>query len=194
MGRNNFASVYAAALATLLMLPGCSIDVKKEPGGEDKQVDIHTLLGGVHVSQQADASEIGLEVYPGARVKEKGSGSDDKSANVNISGFGYGFKVVAVEYESDDAPGKILSFYKGQLKKYGEVLECHTSQGNWSINLGKKGANNSNELSCQGTGGDETELKAGKQDNQHIVAVEPEGKGSSFALVYVRMHARDSEI
>jgi hypothetical protein len=33
------------------------------------------------------------------------------------------------------------------------------------------------------------ELKVGTEDNQHIVAVKPDGKGSRFALVYVRTHA-----
>ena len=183
--------VAAASLAALLLLPGCSVNVKKEANGQDKQVDINTLVGGVHVSKQADVSDIGLAVYPGARLREKDSDGSDKSANVNISGFGYGLKVVAVEYESDDAPAKILSFYRDQLKKYGNVLECHTSRGNWNVNMGKKG---SNELTCEGSGGNNIELKVGKQDDQHIVAVEPQGKGASFSLVYVRTHGKDADI
>jgi hypothetical protein len=114
---------------------------------------------------------------------------------VNISGFGYGLRVVAVQYESDDAPAKILSFYKDQLKKYGNVLECHTSKGNWNVNMGPQGSKNgSNELTCQGSGGDDIELKVGKQDDQHIVAVRSDGRGSSFSLVYVRTHGKDTEI
>ena len=35
--------------------------------------------------------------------------------------------MVALEYESDDAPAKLVAYYKDQLKKYGKVLECHTS-------------------------------------------------------------------
>jgi hypothetical protein len=180
----------AGAVAGLGLLGGCSVNVKKEGNGQDKQVDINTFAGGIHVSKQADVADVGLMVYPGARVKEKDSGSD-KSANVNISGFGYGLKVVAVEYESDDAPGKVLSFYRDQLKKYGNVLECHTSRGNWNINAGHK---NSDVLTCEGSGGSDIELKVGKQSDQHIVAVEPEGKGSSFSLVYVRTHGKDADI
>jgi len=173
------------------VLPACSVNVKKEANGEDKQVDINTLAGGIHVSKQADVSDIGLAVYPGARLMERDSGGSDKSANVNISGFGYGLKVVALEYQSDDAPAKILSFYKDQLKKYGSVLECHTSRGNWNVNMGK---NDSRELTCEGSGGNDIELKAGKKDDQHIVAVKSEGKGSSFSLVYVRTHGKDADI
>src|SRR5271166_5648477 len=134
---------------------------------------IKTLLGGVHVSKQADVSDTGLTVYPGSRLKQKDSDGSDKSANVNISGFGFGIKVVALEYESDDTPAKVLSFYKDQLKKYGNVLECHTSKGNWNINTVGPSKDGSNELTCDGSGGDNIELKAGRKDDQHIVAVKP---------------------
>jgi hypothetical protein len=195
MRKNRFSAHVPAAsgLAALLILSACSVNVKKEANGQDKQVDITTPMGGVHVSKQADLSDIGLAVYPGAHLKqEKESDHSDKSANVNISGFGYGIKVVALEYESDDAPAKVLSFYKDQLKKYGNVLECHTSKGNWNVNMGK---HDSNELRCEGSGnGTNTELKSGRKDDQHIVEVEPEGKGSSFSLVYVRLHGKDADI
>jgi hypothetical protein len=196
MRKNKLSALTIAGVCwASAFLPACSVNVKKEANGRDKQVDVNTPFGGVHVGKQADVSDVGLPIYPGSRLKEEDSDGSDKSANVNISGFGYGLKVVAVEYQSDEAPAKILSFYKDQLKKYGSVLECHTSRGNWSINMGAHGSKNrSTELTCEGGGGSETELKVGRQDDQHIVAVEPEGKGSSFALVYVRTHGKDAEI
>lgn len=184
-------SIAAALAAALLMASSCSINVRKEPNGEDKQVDINTLAGSIHVSKQADVSDIGLTVYPGARLKEKPSG-DDKSANVNISGFGYGIKVIALEYESTDAPGKVISFYKDQMKKYGSVLECHTSSLTVAERTHTK--NESNQLSCEGESGSDIELKVGLKDDQHIVAVEPDGGGSSFSLVYVRTHGKGADI
>ncbi len=180
-----------AAMVTVLFSSACSVNVQKEANGQDKQVDIKTLLGGVHVSKQADAADIGLPIYPGAHLKESDSNGEDKSANVNISGFGYRLKVVAMEYKTDDAPAKVLSFYRDQLKRYGSVLECHTSKGNWNLNMGKQG---SNQLTCDGSGGSEIELKVGRGDDQHIVAVEPEGRGSNFSLVYVRTHGKDADI
>jgi hypothetical protein len=200
MRTNKFSAFAVAAavvsLSAALLLPACSVNVKKEANGQDKQVDINTLVGGIHVSKQADVSDVGLTVYPGARVKEKDSDGSDKSANVNISGFGFGIKVVAVEYESDDTPAKVLSFYKDQLKKYGNVLECHTSahvvvNPNFGSHYSK---NDSNEVTCEGDSGRNIELKVGKKDDQHIVAVEPEGQGASFSLVYVRTHSKDSDI
>lgn len=184
----------AGSFAFLLILPGCSVNVKKEPNGQDKQVDINTFIGGIHVSKEADASDVGLAVYPGAQLKQKDSDGGDNGANVNISGFGLGIKVVALEYQTDDAPAKVLSFYKDQLKKYGNVLECRTS-GHFNVNMGSHGSNDgTNQLSCDGTHGDNVELKVGTKNDQHIVAVEPAGKGSSFSLVYVRTHGKDSDI
>jgi hypothetical protein len=196
MSKNNFtAFAVVAASFGVLLLPACSVNVKKEANGQDKQVDINTLVGGVHVSKQADISDVGLTVYPGARLKEKDSNGSNKSANVNISGFGYGLKVVALEYESDDAPAKVLSFYKDQLKKYGNVLECHTSDLNLDMKMGSHSSgSDSSELTCEGDHGSNIELKVGRKDDQHIVAVESQGKGSSFSLVYVRTHGKDADI
>jgi hypothetical protein len=186
-------SLMAAALAVML-LSGCSVNVQKESNGQDKQVDIKTPMGGIHVSKDADAADTGLSVYPGARLKPEDSGHNDKSANVSISGFGYGLRVVALEYESDDAPEKIVAFYKDQLKRYGYVLECHTS-GRFNMNMKYSDkSSDSHALTCDINSGKNVELKAGTDENQHIVAVESEGKGSSFSLVYVRTHGKEADI
>jgi hypothetical protein len=52
----------------------------------------------------------------------------------------------------------------------------------------------SHQLRCEAGRGNNTELKVGTKENQHIVAVEPDGKGSSFSLVYVRTHGKDADI
>jgi hypothetical protein len=195
MIRNDLRFRLALMSASLLALAlsACSINVQKEPNGQDKKVDIRTPLGGIHVSNQAAASDIGLPVYPGARLKPNRTDNDNKSANVNISGFGYSLRVVALQYESEAAPSKIVSFYDDQLEKFGDVLVCHTSH--LDVNADVKGWDkDSHELTCEGSAGVNIELKVGTKENQHIVAVEPEGKGSTFSLVYVRTHGKDEEI
>jgi hypothetical protein len=192
------ASAYTLVLALsagLWLLPACSVNVKKKADGQEKQVDIKTLVGGIHVSKQVDAADTGLAVYPGARLKQEGSDGDEKSANVNISGFGFGIKVVALEYESDATPENLVAFYRDQLKKYGNVLECHTAS-HLDVDMKKsdKSKSDSHELTCDTTRGSNIELKVGTRENQHIVAVEPEGKGSRFSLVYVRTHGKDADI
>jgi hypothetical protein len=198
MGKNKFPAmlIIGLSVASLILASGCKVNVRKEQNGEDKQVDINTLVGGIHVSKQANVADVGLAIYPGARVKEKSSDGSDKSANVNISGFGFALKVIAIEYESDDAPAKVLAFYKDQLKRYGSVLECHSSS-HFTLNTNMDShdsKNSSNELTCDGSHGSNVELKVGRKDDQHIVAVEPQGNGSSFSLVYVRTHGKDADI
>lgn len=192
--RSHFANAVVLGLAVVAaLLTACSINVKKEQNGQDKQVDISTPVGGIHVSKGADVADVGLAVYPGARLKQNDSDGNDKSANVNISSFGFGLKVVALEYRSDDSPEELVAYYKDQLQRYGKVLECHTSH--FDVNPDVKGSDHeSHELTCDGSRGNNIELKAGTKENQHIVAVEPDGRGSSFSLVYVRTHGKEADI
>jgi len=189
----------AAILAALALLPACSVNVKDHGDNGDSKVDISTPVGAIHVDQNADARDTGLSVYPGARLKPKSSDGDKKSANVNMSAFGFGLKVVALEYESDDPPAKIIAFYQGQLKRYGNVLQCHN--GGFKIDDdvpvvgGKKGYVVGGKLKCDSdNSGNKVELKAGTDDNQHIVTVDPEGKGSDFAIVWLRFRGKEGEI
>jgi hypothetical protein len=191
---NSARFMFPLALAALLVLPACSINVKKSDNGEDKKVDINTPLGGIHVNNDADVRDTGLPVYPGARPKLKEREGDEKSANVDISSFGYSLKVVAVEYESDDPPSKIVAFYQDALKKaYGNVLQCRSEGHDYHYNPGD--SHQAKELKCEGDGnGKNIELKVGTEDNQHIVSIQPETKGSSFALVYVRTKGKEGSI
>jgi hypothetical protein len=195
--RNRFQlSMIFLLTAAFFLLAGCSVNVKKNNDGEDKNVDIDTPFGGIHVKNGADVRDTGLPVYPGSQPKKKSDSDDDeKSANVDISTSAFGLKVVAIEYETSDTTGKVISFYKDQLKKYGKVLECHTSDKNYTYE------GDSEELKCEGKNDGKTiELKSGTKSNQHIVAINPrdndkdKGKGSDFALVYVRMRGKEGTI
>jgi len=189
------ARVQRAALFILgaaFMLSACNVNVKKNEQGEDKNVDIKTPFGEIHVDKGADVKDTGLPVYAGARVKQEDDNKgDEKNANVNISAAGFGIRVVAVEYESDDAPARLISYYKDQLKKYGNVLECHTSGHNYGYNSNDS---HSDELKCEGNSGNNIELKAGTKNNQHIVSIKPRDKGADFALVYVRLRGKEDTI
>jgi len=187
---NRKTSAAAFVVAAVLLLAGCNVNVKKNEGGEHKKVDIETPFGGIHVSKDADVRDTGLDVYPGAHKKADSHDGEEKSANVNISTGAFGLKVVAIEFQSDDPPDKLISFYKDQLKKYGNVIECHTSKhahGNVNVNAHDHKNDGNKPVSCDSdSSGKVIELKVGTEDNQHLVSIEPEGKGSSFALVYVK--------
>ena len=183
----------AAILIIAFFLSACSVNVKKDNGGDDKNVDIKTPFTDIHVEKNADARDTGLPIYPGARLKPK-SGNDDSSANVNLSAFGFGLKVVVLKYESDDPAGKVQKYYEGQLKKYGSVLQCHTShRGDYDARA--MNHDSSGQLKCTGdNSGNIVELKSGTEGNHHVVAIEPQDKGTEFTLVYVHTHGKDDTI
>lgn len=196
--RNLFQlSVVFMLTAAFVLLAGCSINVKKnDDNNQDKNVDIDTPFGGIHVSKGADVHDTGLPVYPGAQLKKKGDSDDDeKSANVDISTSAFGLKVVALQYQTDAVPDKVITYYKDKLKQFGNVLECHTNAKHYSYDAHSDAdKERSDELKCEGSDGKTIELKAGTKSNQHIVAINPDGKGSNFALVYVRMRGKEGTI
>jgi hypothetical protein len=185
--------VPVALAAALVVLPACSVNVKDKGKTGEGRVDINTPMGEIHVNEQPDVHDTGLSLYAGAKPAPKDNGEDKKSANVNLSGFGFSLRVVASEFVSDDSPDKILSYYNKELQRFGKPIECH---GKWTggdvdTDMHTRGDKNSSKpVSCRkDEGGDSVELKVGTVDNQHIVAVKPEGKGTHFALVYVRTHS-----
>ena len=103
-------------------------------------------------------------------------------------------KVVALEYESDDPPSKVLAFYRQQMKKFGNVVECHTQKHGGDL-VAREGDHGSRPVSCEGeNSGNVIELKSGTEDNEHLVSVEPQGKGSDFAVVYIRTRGKQADI
>jgi len=190
LSRNFVTRLAAALLAALIVLPGCSINVKDKDKNGEQRVDIKTPMGDIHVNEQPDIRETGLSLYAGARPAEKDSGEDKKSANVNISGPGFALKVVAAEFHSDDSPDKLIAYYNKELQRYGKPIEC---RGRWTggdVNAELHKKEGSKAVSCRDNGtGESVELKVGTEENQHIVAVKPDGKGTRFALVYVRTRA-----
>jgi len=181
--------IVVMALMAWLALSGCSVSVNDHDKSGNSKVDIDSPFGGIHLNEEADAKDTGLAVYPGARPKPNDGEGESKSANVNISSGLFGVKVVAIEYESDDAPAKVLAFYREQLKKYGAVVECRSTHSA-DLNV-KSGESGHRPVSCDdANGGSTVELKTGTEDNQHLVSVQPQGKGSDFALVYIRTRGK----
>jgi len=185
----------ALALSATLTLPVLAQDSK------DKNLDIQSSVGDLHVGSDADARKAGLPLYPGARIKTGTSDGDTNQANLSLFTEAFGFKLVISNYESDDAPAKIIDFYRDKLKKYGKVLECHTQKHGGNVEVHDDDDKDSKdkkskELKCDENSGPVTELKVGTEDNQHAVAIEPRdgGKGSTFAVVYVHARGKQGDI
>ena len=177
-----------------LLAAGCSLRVDKEKSGKSDKVEIDTPMGGLKVRTNIEPKDVGLAVYPNARVMEKRHKDEDESANVNISTPFFGLKVVAMKYESDDPPEKIIDFYKKDMSRYGKVLECR-GEGHKGHHANKDHDDFNLKLECdeEDPSSKDIELKAGQGSSQHIVGVSPKGKGTEFGLVYIQMRGSEKE-
>jgi hypothetical protein len=109
------------ALSLAVALGVAAPVLSQDSGSKDKNLDVRSSVGDLHVGKDADAKKVGLPLYPGARLKS--NGEDQSQANLSIATESFGMKLVVANYVSDDAPGKLLDFYRDKLKKYGKVLE-----------------------------------------------------------------------
>jgi hypothetical protein len=197
--RNRFgkATGLLAGLALLAVISGCRVHVDKGANGEDKNVQVDTPFGGVHVNtNQTTAADLGLPVYPGAETVS----NDDKhkSADVHL-GFGeWELRVRAVSYATPDSQDKVLAFYKKACGRYGDVITCQgnnpvgtpvtTSEGLTCAD--DKGDNVKIDRGDYGSSKNGLELKAGSKRHQHIVGFEePKDGKTRFALVALDLPA-----
>jgi hypothetical protein len=194
MKRNPIA--HAAGLLACLALAagvaGCRIHVDKDANGQEKNVQVDTPFGGVHVNtDQTTAADLGLPAYPGAQlVKDK---DDHQSADVHM-GFGeWELRVRAVSYETPDNKDQVVAFYKKALGRYGDVITCENNAPVGTPTQTAEGltcADDSHhhhvdvEAGSYNTSNDGLQLKAGSERHQHIMGFDsPENGQTRFELV-----------
>jgi hypothetical protein len=188
MFRHSMLALFAAGVLTFSV-------AAQQSDSQDKPFDVRSSVGDMHVGKDASAEKQGLPLYPGAHAKQE---KDNDPVNFGILTEAFGMKLMVAKYESDDAPAKIVDYYRGKLKKFGKVIECHSQKhgGDVDVNDDDKDSKAGKELKCEQSSGPVTELKVGTEDNQHVVAIEPSdtGKGSTFALVYLYTHGKRGDI
>ena len=186
---------YALALTLVLAaIPLVAQDPDKQNSDKNNNAfDARTSVGDVHVGKDADAKTAGLPLYPRARPKRE---KDNDPLNFGIATESFGLKIVVAKYESDDDPAKIIGFYRDKLRKYGKVLECHAQEHGGVDVHDSQNSDSGKQLKCDDNAGPVTELKAGSEDDQHVVAIEPRdnAKGSTFTLVYIYKHGKKGEL
>ena len=172
-----------AVLLTLLPLSACRVDVRKDDGGRNADVDIRTPVGRLSVHSNQDDPATALPVYPGARPLTS-RGDNPKNADVDISTSLFGVKVLAAKFATADAPDKVLGYYRHELQSYGEVTECRG-------NVDFKGRRGEKRPVCrERPSSSDVQLATGTEDHQRVVVVKPRGDGSEFSLVYVETRGR----
>jgi len=175
-----------AAMIAATGLSGCRIESDKRNGGDN--VKIATPFGGMDIktNDAAVIEGLGLPVYPGAVLVKK-KDKNDGAADINLSFGSFQFRVKAAAYTSSDGPEAVTAFYRKALERYGDVIECqnnkpvssstHTAEGLTCNDDQKNHIKVDNDLSGK------MELKAGSQQHQHIVGIDPEGNGTKIGLV-----------
>ena len=138
---------------------------------------------GITMAADADAKDLGLPLYPGSR-RHKDKDEDTPAANFGLWGGGSGFKMAVLKMESDDSPDKIADFYKKALAKYGKVLDCSHPP---PADAGASKNAPANQLTCADDKPDKGGMlfKSGTKEKQHVVAIQPNARGSLFQLVYL---------
>jgi len=197
LNRTGKGAGLVAGMALAVMISGCRVHVDKDSNGEDKNVQVDTPFGGVHVNtNQTAAADLGLPAYPGATAV-----SDDdkhKSADVHL-GFGeWELRVRVASYATPDKQDQVLAFYKKALGRYGDVITCRdkavigtpvvTSEGLTCEE--DHGAKVQVDKGDYGLNKGSLELKAGSKRHQHIVGFEdPKDGQTRFALVALDLPA-----
>ena len=170
-----------ATLSALIgMFPAAAQNTDK-----DKNVDVRSPMGDLHVGKDADAQKAGLPIYPGARTQRT---EENDPVNLAISTDNFGMKLIVAKYETDDPPEKVLAFYREKMKKYGKVLECHSTEDKSGFHHDDDDKNGNQPLKCEGdSSGPVRELKVGTVDNQRFVELEDkkEGNASDFLILFL---------
>jgi hypothetical protein len=185
-----------AMLAATLAITACSVEKKGTTGNED--VKIETPFGGMKVktNDAVAAAEIGLPVYPGSTLLKKDR--NNGAADIDIGFAGFHLSVRAVSYHTPDSSDKVRAFYRKELARFGDVIEC---AGNHPLGTPAK---TSEGLTCDDgkhltihdvdrQADAEVELKTGSKMHQHIVAIEPSPDGAKFGLVSFDLPKDDKE-
>lgn len=160
-----------------------------------------SFSAGVSINEDVDAEETGLRVYPGATPVEKkkrdGDSANNKgetdSANIRFTFGEYGLKVVAAKLRSTDSPEKVAAFYRSDLARFGDVLDCSAPNAANATETESPKDKKSKVLRCDKDKARKNGMlyKAGRKDNQHVVDIKPYADGSEFSLVHVKVRAPD---
>ena len=179
-----YETAVAGVAVLLLMSTGCKVE--KVQHGDGKDVKIDTPFGGMSVKTDGKdvQAQVGLDVYPGA-VPEKDK-DDEHAADVNMSFGSFHLGVKAASYTTPDTPEKVMAFYRGQMARYGTVIECRDGRAVGTPAVTSAGLTCDNDAHSKvhvNSGSDHLELKAGSKLHQHIVGFEPRAGGTKFGLV-----------
>ena len=164
------AQVLALAVTVVSGVAACSIDVIERGDREP---------ASSRFAEFGRRTPFDMVIYPRAhRVKSLPS----DSTTVSFTGRFAETRVFPETFESNDAPGTVLRFYRAAMRAHSDVVEC---RGSISIRRGRRGEL---PVCIESRSSQVVQLAAGTSSHYRLVAVKPRGAATEFTLlsVYVR--------
>jgi hypothetical protein len=136
---------------------------------------------GLHASETANVSQIGLPFYPGSTRRHDKDG-DSPAANFGMWGGSFGIKLVVIKYRSDDPLSQVADFYRTAMARYGTVLDCSTA----SVTVKSTG---DDPVTCDDDDAKQGQitLKVGKESDQRIVSLKKSHGETQFEMIRLRI-------
>jgi hypothetical protein len=179
-------SVSLLAMAGLL-LAGCNVSHDKT--GNADNVQMRTPFGDMHIKTgdaAKAAGDMGLNVYPGAVPARDEDSDHHDSANINLNFGDFHLGVKAAGFQTSDSADRVEAFYRKDLARYGDVLECRGRQAVGQPTRTAQGLTCSDDHDRREIhigDRDKIELRAGSPSHFHLVEIDPKNGGTHFGLV-----------
>jgi hypothetical protein len=183
-----FTAFAATALFAAMLLFGGMASL-----AQNSDVDL-----SLHANSHATAADIGLPLYPGAKLYK--DADNDSAVDLGFSFGDFRFTVMAANYVTSDSPVQILAFYRKPLSRYGEVLECSHGKPVGTLTVTHSGLTCSDQHGghVQVNGSEDSssdhELRAGAPHKYRVVGINDAHDGSTrFGLVYLELPKDNDE-
>ena len=149
---------------------------------------------GIEAHGQVSAADLGLPIFPGARVQRD---KPDESGQVALGLWGgsMGFKLHAAKYSSRAPIEQLAAFYREALAAHGTVIDCSSGKP-VALASAASAPVDSSTLSCDNKKPSvpgEVIYKVGSAKNFRLVALQPrQGSSSSNGVNFqlVRMQSQ----
>jgi hypothetical protein len=135
---------------------------------------------GIVLEAEASAKSIGLPIMPGAVRREKEK-DEDHALTFALWGGDFGFKVVVLGLSTKAPLDEVADYYKGQMERYGSVLDCNREPPRTRTKDEKKTILACDEKVKPGR----QVLKVGTPKSQRIVNIESAGNQVHINMVRV---------
>ena len=179
-----------AALLVLPLLAGCHVS---NHNGKENDVDLNSPFGSMHIKTDdtVDLAAIGLSTYPGSTVWKDDAADaknhDSHSADINMSFGDFHLGVKATALRSTDSQDKIIAFYRKDMGRYGDVIECKGTTTIGTPTRTSQGLTCNNDEHDHGRieigEGNKLELRAGSEQHMHFVEVINKDGAQKIGLV-----------